>query len=309
MMEGIGGVLRYQHRAMATMFEIMIADEDPAFAAGAALAAFEEIDRLEQDLSRYSANSDITRINNLPPHGSVQVGLDTFQCLRLSRQFWEETGRAFDVTLGALMNCWVGGDKSLLHPSPEQIVRATERSGMHRLDLDEATMTVRVDDAGPLLDLGAIGKGYAVDRAVELLKEWGVVSALVHGGTSSAYAFGNCPQNQGWPVTLSYPGQLSEILEKVNLKGEGLGGSGIKKGLHIIDPRTSRPVEGRQAAWVLSDSATRSDAVSTACMVMTRKEIEQYVAGNPQLWAMIVEESPGPVLRFGRAAAAKRVSV
>jgi len=303
MIEGKEGVLRYQHRAMATMFEIMVADEDPAFAAGVALAAFEEIDRLEQDLSRYSANSDVARINNLSPYGSVQVGLDTFQCLRLSRQFWEETGGAFDSTLGALMNCWVGKDKSLLRPSLEEIARATERSGMSLLELDEAAMAVRVQGSVPIVDLGAIGKGYAVDRVVELLKEWGVESALVHGGTSSAYAFGDLPQKEGWPVTLSNPLQVSEILETVNLKAEGLGGSGITKGRHIIDPRSFRPVEGRRAAWVLSDSATKSDAVSTACMVMSREEIETYVAGDPHLWAMIVEESPGPVLRFGHAAA------
>lgn len=214
MIEGMEGVFRYQHRAMATLFEIMIVDEDSSFAAGAALAAFEEINRLEQDLSRYSANSDIARINNLPPHGSVRVSPDTFQCLRLSRQFWEETGGAFDITLGALKNCWVGGEQLRLHPTPEEIVQARERSGMHHLELDEAAMAVRVGDSVPLLDLGAIGKGYAVDRAVELLKEWGVLSALVHGGTSSVYAFGNCPRNQGWPVTLSSPGQPSEILRK-----------------------------------------------------------------------------------------------
>jgi len=303
MIEGKEGLLRYQHRAMATMFEIMVAGEDPAFAAGAALAAFEEIDRLEQDLSRYSANSDITRVNNLLPHGSVQVGLDAFQCLRLSRQYWEETAGAFDVTLGALVNCWVAKDKSLLHPSPEEIERARERSGMGCLELDETTMTVRVHEFVPLIDLGAIGKGYAVDRAAELLKEWGVASALVHGGTSSAYAFGDGPQNQGWRVTLSRPDEPMGILETLFLKGEGLGGSGIKKGRHIIDPRACLPVEGRHAAWVLSDSATKSDALSTACMVMSIEELKKYAAGDSRLWAIIVDGSPGSVLRFGRAAA------
>jgi thiamine biosynthesis lipoprotein len=303
MREGKEGLLRYQHRAMATVFEVMIVDEDPAFAAGAALAAFEEIDRLEQDLSRYSANSDIARINNLLPNGSVQVGLETFQCLRLSRQYWEETAGAFDVTLGALMNCWVAKDKSLLHPSPEEIGRARERSGMACLELDETTMTVRVHGSVPLIDLGAIGKGYAVDRAAELLREWGVASALVHGGTSSAYAFRDGPQNQGWPITLSNPDVPMEILDTVLLKSEGLGGSGIKKGRHIIDPRSCLPVERRRAAWVLSDSATKSDALSTACMVMSAEEIEKYAASDPKLWAMIVEGRPGTVLRFGRAAA------
>jgi len=98
-----GGFHRFQHRAMATMFEIMITEEELTFAEGAARAAFDEIDRIEQELSRYSPNSDVTRINNLDPHGSVRIGLDAFQCLRLSVRYWGETGGAFDVTVGSLM--------------------------------------------------------------------------------------------------------------------------------------------------------------------------------------------------------------
>jgi thiamine biosynthesis lipoprotein len=302
MIEGTEGQLGYQHRAMATVFEIMIVNEDPSFAEGAAHAAFEEIDRLEQELSRYAVNSDVARINNLPPHGSVRVGLDTFRCLRLSMQHWEETGGAFDVTMGALMECWIGKDRSLLHPSPGEIERAKERSGMKSLELDESAMTVRLRESVPFIDLGAIGKGYAVDRAVELLKEWGVSSALVHGGTSSVYAFGPLGHHRGWPVTLSDPRRPAEILEKVILADEGLGGSGIKKGRHIIDPRSARPVEGRRAAWVLSESAARSDALSTACMVMAGEEIERCVARDARLRAVVVEGEGGSVLRFGRAA-------
>jgi thiamine biosynthesis lipoprotein len=83
------------------------------------------------------------------------------------------------------------------------------------------------------------------------------------------------------------------------LNDEGLGGSGIKKGRHIIDPRLCIPVEGRRAAWVLSASATKSDAISTACMIMSAEEIESYTARDPGLWALIVEGSPGSLLRFG----------
>jgi thiamine biosynthesis lipoprotein len=299
------GFHRYRHRAMATLFEVMIAGEDPGFAEKAAFAAFQEIDRLERELSRYLPNSDIARINNLPPHGSLRVGLDAFGCLQLGLQYREETGGAFDVTLGALVDCWVGKDKSLLHPSSAEIERARERSGRNRLELDEATVTVHVHDPTPLVDLGAIGKGYAVDRAVELLKDWGVESALVHGGTSSAYAFGEYPNGHGWPVTLSNPENGSEVLQTVFLQRQSLGGSGIKKGLHIINPRTARTVRGRRAAWVCSGSAAESDAVSTACMVMTRAEIKEYCGRHPATWAAIVEEgtcgSADELLRFGPA--------
>jgi len=92
------------------------------------------------------------------------------------------------------------------------------------------------------------------------------------------------------------------VLDTLFLKEEGLGGSGIKKGRHIIDPRSCLPVAGRRAAWVLADSATKSDALSTACMVMSTEQITEYALSDPRLWAIIVEGSPGSVLRVGRGA-------
>jgi thiamine biosynthesis lipoprotein len=292
-------IRRYSHRAMATVFELLIAGEEEPFAAGAAAAAFDEIDRLEQDLSRYLPNSDISRINSLPPDQSVKVGADTFECLRLSLQFYTETGGAFDVTTGALKDCWMGKDRSPRLPSTGEIEAARARIGMDRLELDEAGMTVRVHGPAPLIDLGAIGKGYAVDSAAALLREWGVGSALVHGGASSAYAFGEYPGKSGWPVTLSDPADTSVLLETVHLNRRALGGSGIRQGSHIIDPRKSAPVEFRRGAWILSPSASRSDALSTACMLMTPEEIEGMVARAGDLSARIVEGDPRRALRFG----------
>jgi len=296
-------VHRFEHRAMATVFEVMIVDEDRKFAEGAAYAAFQEVDRLEQELSRFLPNSDIARINNLPPKGSVRIGTDAFQCLRLSVQYWNETKGTFDVTTGSLVDCWVGKDKSLLAPTAEQLGQARSRTGMNLLELDESSMSVRVHEGVPRIDLGAIGKGYAVDVAVGLLKEWGVTSALIHGGSSSAYAFGNNPNGIGWPVTLSNPQNPLEVLEKVSLKEKALGGSGIRKGRHIIDPRSGQPVIGRRAAWVCSDSAAGSDAYSTALMVMRQEEIAAFVKGCGGMWAMTIDEEPATgterVVRFG----------
>jgi thiamine biosynthesis lipoprotein len=297
------GVHRFQHRAMATIFEIMVANEGRSYAEQAAVAVFQEIDRLEQELSRYLPNSEISRINNLKGGEAVQASLDAFACLRLSLQYWKETGGAFDVSLGALMDCWVGKNKSLLHPSPQEVERARARCGMDRLVLDESKMTVHVREGPVQIDLGAIGKGYAVDRGVELLKEWGITSALVHGGASSVLAFGDSPSGSGWPITLSSPQNPAEVLQHSPLRDQALGGSGVKKGRHIIDPRRGQPVGQRRAAWVCSDSAAGSDAISTAFMVMGQEEIDAFVKAHHGMWAVTIEEDPATgverVFRFG----------
>lgn len=171
------------------------------------------------------------------------------------------------------------------------------------LELDERTCEVRISVAALSVDLGAIGKGYAVDKACDVLRDWGVASAMVHGGGSSVYAFGNAPEATGWPVTLTLPAGGEEVPEKVYLCDRSLSGSGIRNAAHIIDPRTGQPVRSRRAAWACARSAARSDAVSTACMIMTRWEIEQYCRVHSETWVVIVEvgedSRAGEVVRFG----------
>jgi FAD:protein FMN transferase len=281
-----GSLHRFQHQAMATIFEVLIAGEGADFASRASRAVFEEIDRLEQELSRYRPNSDVSRINNLPPGGETRVSADTFECLQLAHQFWRETHGAFDITLGALMGRWVGPDHALLTPDENAVEDAARHCGMDLLTLDEATFLVGVGEYVPLIDPGAIGKGFAVDKCVELLKEWGVSAALVHGGTSTAAGYG-----RSWPVTLSSFLHPEQIVRQIHLDGNALSGSGIRKGLHIIDARAGRPVTGRNAAWVCTASATASDALSTAFMVMTIDEIAAFCAAHADIRALVLDPS------------------
>lgn len=296
---------RFRHQAMATLFEVVIAGEDPEFAGQAALAVFQEIDRLEQELSRFLPNSDISRINNLPPCGRTRIGVDAFSCLELGKEYWIGTKGAFDVAAGFVMDCWKNRGSGMPDPPAGEIEKARRQSGMHLLEMDRERFIVGVGESVPCVDLGAVGKGYAVDQSIELLREWGVHAAIVHGGASSALGYDNRHPAIGWPVTLSDPGRPGTILRKLVLNGVALSGSGVSRGTHIVDPRTGFPALSRRAAWVCAGSAAASDAFSTACMVLDAGDIEVMCGAHPGLQALIIEQDAGTgdgrTLNFGVA--------
>jgi uncharacterized protein (TIGR03663 family) len=302
----IAGLRRFSHEAMATTFEIFILHEDSHYAQQAAQAAFDKLDQLEQDLSRYIENSDISRINNLSAGQSAKVGLDTFECLQISRRINAETNGAFDITVGSLMRCWLNPDKSLRVPSKEELIRARQRTGMDLFKLDESQYTVELLREKVQIDLGGIGKGYAIDKMAELLGEWSIDVALIHGGYSTALGIGSPQGKQGWPVTLSNPHNLKQTLAGLCLQDRALSGSGLQKGRHIIDPRRQEPVEGISAAWACARDAATADALSTAFMVLSPDEINQYCSRHPDVLAMIVvheeskKEQRDRILHFGQ---------
>ena len=314
--DSIPGMQRFSHEAMATTFEVIILHEDARYAQQAAQAAFDELDRLEAELSRFIENSDISRINNLAPKGSLRVGLDAFECLQISTRIYDETNGAFDITIGTLLDCWLNEDKKTRTPSKEQLNLARERTGIHLLELDEAEHTVQVPSNPVQIDLGGIGKGYAVDRMAEMLRDWSIDTAVIHGGYSSVLALDAPPpfcfaktkqqgQTKGWPLTLSNPLNRKQTLAGLRLQGRALSGSGLQQGRHIIDPRTAQPVEGKRAAWACAPDAATADALSTTFMVMTPDEVKKYCSNHPDTLAMIVLEDRGEeiqkdrILRFG----------
>ncbi|MFC1543203.1 FAD:protein FMN transferase [Candidatus Neomarinimicrobiota bacterium] len=298
------GTHRFSHEAMATTFEILILHQDADYAHQAAWEAFKEIDRLELQLSRFIENSDISRINSQAPWQPLKIGLAAFECLQLSTQLSTETGGAFDANVGFLMDCWLNKDKSARIPSKEELAAAVVLTGMHLLELDEAGHTVEL--TSPVsLDFGGVGKGYAVDRVAELLFDWSIDTALIHGGASSVLALGSPPGVDGWPLTMSRPGLNRQVLARVHLKDRALSGSGLEKGQHIIDPRTGHPVESIIAAWASTPKAAVADALSTAFMAMTPESVGNYCSKHPEALVMIVldgqhGEGPGDdILRFG----------
>jgi len=279
--------------------------DDDRYARQAAAAAFDEVDRLEGELSRFIENSDISRVNNLPANQPLRLGLDAFECLQLSCRIYVETNGAFEITIGSLLNCWRNEDGTPRTPSQKELNLARQHTGAHLLQLDESEHTVRLLASQVQVDLGGIGKGYAVDRVAELLREWSIETALISGGYSSVLALNAPAGTKGWPLTLSNPDNRKQILARPCLQGQALSGSGIQKGQHIIDPRTAQPVKNKRAAWASASNAATADALSTAFMVMNPDEIGQYCLRHPDVLAMIMLESESKdaqkdkILHFG----------
>ncbi|MFM2176242.1 MAG: hypothetical protein RL015_340 [Verrucomicrobiota bacterium] len=263
----------FQREAMATSFEVIIAESaevDALYAAQAAEAVFEEILRLEDELSRFRQGSYIWQLNQLSAGQSLNVSLATWDCLSLAKTMFEESDGAFDITIGPLMHLWRTEDGSLREPDPERLALARASIGSQLFDLDETNLTVTLKADHMVFDLGAVGKGYALDQAASILDQWGVGNALLNAGDSTLLALGQPPGEDAWGVT------LADGAQAMTLKDRALSGSGFMvKGAHIMNPRTLRPVAIQvQRSYALAPSAALSDALSTAFMVMEPTEVE-----------------------------------
>ncbi len=224
------------------------------------------------------------------------IGIETFECLQTALSVQSQTGGAFDVNIGSLVKYKEGN-------YPKKRKRRKNRIELMDLSQTPRGYQVRIrsgKDKASIgkvhLDLGGIGKGYALDKILEILSDWGIENALVHGGTSSALAAGIPPgsdsKTDGWPVGIGGPWKCAQSPKEFFLKDRAVSGSGTEvKGKHIIDPRTGKPAKGHLAAWVSHPSAAVSDALSTAFMVMKTKEVRAFCDSHPEIWALVIIDS------------------
>jgi FAD:protein FMN transferase len=295
--------LYYEARpAMGTTFEIYLYADGDEEASEAFEIAFDEIDRVEAALSNYRSTSELSRINAAAAARPVVTDPEVFGLLALSLEYGRRSGGAFDVTVGRLMKAWGFFRGRGAFPSADELESARGETGWRKVALDPSTRSVRF--LGPVeLDLGGIGKGYAIDRAAERLREGGVRSALVGSGTSSFYAIGAPPGRPGWIVHVPDPSDRSRSLASVILRDRSISTSGSYEKFfhldgrtycHIMDPRSGRPVEGMAQTTVVAPAATDSDALSTALFVLGPEAGSRLL--DEQSGALFVTDRPARVV-------------
>jgi len=262
--------LELTEEAMGSSFSLVLFGPDRPGLESAAAAAFAEAHRLDRLLSNYLAESEWSAMNREAASRPVRVTPELFALLSACLDYSRMSDGAFDITVGPLMKVWgfYKGEGGL--PQPKEVEAALKRVGYTHVRLDPGLRTVRFAHRGMDLDPGGVGKGYAVDRMVEVLKQAGVRIALVSASGSSIYGLGAPPDEpQGWPVTIRAPRDPSAVATRVVLKDMSLSTSGSYEKFfwargrtysHILDPRTGYPAQGTSAVSVLAPRTVDSEA-------------------------------------------------
>jgi thiamine biosynthesis lipoprotein len=265
--------VRLALEAMATRFELVIVGSDPTWLRAAGEEALAEIALLEEQLSFYRSSSEITWINAHAAGEPVRVEPALFRLLQRCLALSVATEGAFDVTVGPLMRAWrfAGGEGAV--PDDSALADARDATGYAHLNLDDEQVTVGFARRGMSIDLGAAGKGFAIDRAIDVLRGLGVERALLQGGTSSVHALGPPPDAPGWRVSWRRPDGAQQTFDLCNaalsvsaVHGRIFEADGERYG-HVMDPRTGMPTRAALSAVVTGPGSLECDALSTALLV------------------------------------------
>lgn len=255
--------------AMGATFSVVLYGSDQASMNEAIDAAFGEAHRLDELLSNYKPASEWSRVNREAATHPVEASPELFQFLSDCLDYSRESEGTFDITVGPLMRAWgfFGGTHHV--PSTEQLREALQVIGFQHIQLDAQAHTVRFDRPGVEIDPGGVGKGYAVDRMVAILRARGFHNALVAASGSSIYGMGNPPEEpRGWPVKIADPWDHRKDAAQVFLKDMSLSTSGsYEKSFrvnghrysHIMDPRHGVPAESAVQVTILASRAIDSE--------------------------------------------------
>jgi thiamine biosynthesis lipoprotein len=287
--------------SMASAYAILAYGADGGALPGIVEAALDEVDRIDRLMSHYKPESPLSRLNREAPLGPVAVDPELRALIVESIGYARASGGAFDITVGPLMKTWGffrGGGRL---PTEAEVAEARTRVGYAHVVVDGGRGTVRFDRPGVELDLGGIAKGYAVDRAVQVLRRAHVAAALVSAGGSTIYGLGAPPGREAWEVEVQDPLDGTRAAFTVPLRDRALSISGSSEkwfetgGVrysHVMDPRTGRPVQGVLGVAVLAPTGTAGDALDNALFVLGPEKARAYLAGIRDTEAAVFLPTP-----------------
>jgi thiamine biosynthesis lipoprotein len=291
-----GYLVRYGRTAMACEWEVLLNYHEQALGTPPALAALDLVEELEAQLTVYRDTSEISYLNQRAAQQPLVVEERLFQLLELAASIWRETGGAYDITSGPLTKVWGFYQRQGRLPSDEEIATAMSKVGMQAVSLDSAARTVHFTKPGLELNLGSIGKGYALDRCAELFDAAGVTNCLLHGGNSSILGRGGQGTDSCWWVGVRDPLRSERRILEIAVRNRAVGTSGaavqffIHRGErygHIIDPRSGWPARGLVSVTVVAPTAALADALATAFYVLGPEGTREYLTKHPEISAIL----------------------
>lgn len=301
-----GSWLHVNRTAMACRFEVTLPVSDRH---GIAVAndALDLVDALEAQLSVFRESSEISFINREAAARAVVIEHALFDLLLLCRNLCDETEGAFDITAGPLTRCWGFLRRAGRLPAADEIESARSLVGSDNMLLDCETRSIRFLHEGMEINLGSIGKGYALDQVATSLRGR-TASALLNAGASSFYAVGAGDRGEGWSVGIRDPRNKTRRLARLRLHDCALSTSGSEEQFfehdgkrygHIIDPRSGWPAQHVTSVSVVAQSAAVSDALATAFYIGGREVAEKYCAANPEVMVIMLETGAESPLTIG----------
>jgi thiamine biosynthesis lipoprotein len=295
-------ILTQRAFAMATFFEVALWGREDSYLQLVADEALREIQRVEQQLSFFRSDSEVRGLNVYAADRPVPVDPRVFRLIERAKALAADSGGAFDITIAPLLKAWGFQGSAGAMPTDSAVESARKLVGMDLIELNPDDFTVQFTKRGVQIDLGAIGKGYGIERAAEIIRDAEIPGALIHGGTSTVEAIGLNPEGNPWPVAIQDPTDSEKRLAIVPLADSALSISAVHGKFfmdedqqygHVLDPRTGSPVQNALLAAVVADSAADSDALSTALLVRGEEFLDDLLRRAGIRGALILLGQPG----------------
>jgi len=291
-------VFQHQELVMGVFNQVTVAGEEEVKAKELLQHSFQILHAIDAQMSHYKETSEISRINQRGAQELVSVSKETFDLIQQSKEFYEKTGGAFDITVFPLVKLWGFFEGNPRLPDAEAIEEVLSVVGSDQLILDETNHRIGFQRQGMAIELGAIAKGYACDQVVEYLKREGVERALVNvGGTIRAW--GSSPQGKPWTVGIRDPRDPKGMTRKIPLEDRAIATSGDyeqffihegKRYSHILNPNTGYPADAFTSVSVIAPTALLADVLSTSLFVLGPEKGSVVAENFPEISLLTIPD-------------------